>query len=198
MSLASAFSSLLSLSLLCSERAQPVWLKKEVSTEGRVSKRTRVRKASYFGESIFAPRSIVGKVLPPSPKKLFCATPIRVAKKVITIFYVFALAFPFPFAPLPAARRLRLGASGSTSGTSVSSSRAEKCRISGGPSVKWTWRLHYIDKSNVTCLFGLYLGTGGIFLHELKCRIVETDPLDHSVLTIRSKSIDAPSAQAKS
>ncbi|KAJ7682893.1 hypothetical protein B0H17DRAFT_1138123 [Mycena rosella] len=58
-------------------------------------------------------------------------------------------------------------------------------------------RLHYIDKSNVTCLFGLYLGTGGIFLHELKSRIVETDPLDHSVLTIRSKSIDAPSAQAK-
>jgi hypothetical protein len=50
-----------------------------------------------------------------------------------------------------------------------------------------------IDRS----VSGPYLGIEITFLDQTKCRIMEKDPTDRSVLLIRSKYIDAPSLGAE-
>jgi hypothetical protein len=57
--------------------------------------------------------------------------------------------------------------------------------------------VHYVDKRNVTSVFGLYLNIETTFLGQPKCGIMEKEPTDRSVQVIRSKYIDAPSLEAK-
>jgi hypothetical protein len=58
-------------------------------------------------------------------------------------------------------------------------------------------RVHYVDKRNVTSVFGLYLNIERTFWGQPKCRIMGREPMDRSVQVIRSKYIDAPSLEAE-
>jgi hypothetical protein len=46
-------------------------------------------------------------------------------------------------------------------------------------------------------VFGPYLGIEMTFLGQTKCRIMEKDPTDPSVLLMRSKYIDVPSFEGE-
>jgi hypothetical protein len=57
--------------------------------------------------------------------------------------------------------------------------------------------IHYVIKSNDRSVFEPYLDIETTFLVQPKCRIMEKDPTDRSVITMRPKYTDAPSFWAK-